>query len=158
MDSEYKDQVALAYKSAIRFLSVREHAIQEITSKLTSRKYAIDIIDDVTERLIKQDYLNEQRYSDVYYRSRLNRGYGQKKISYELSGKGIKGSMIQASLEAIDEYEWLDAITKQISKKVTNVPVSFPDKMKLFSKLTNRGYDLSEIKIAYEGFIESFNQ
>ena len=156
MDSDYKEQFALAYKSAVRFLSMREHSIQEITAKLSSRNYSDIIIDDVIESLLAQNYLNEQRYADVYYRSRLNRGYGQKKIDYELSQKGIKGSMITAAYSTIDETEWLDAISKQISKKVTNVPVAFPDKMKLFSKLTNRGYDLYQIKLAYENFIESF--
>ena len=153
---EHKEQVRLAYHSAIKFLSTREHSKKEIFNKLYSRKYSDDIINDVIEQLVQQNYLDETRYTEMYCRSRINRRYGKKKIAFELAQKGIKGSMLQHALKDVDERVWLDAIKKQISKKVTKVPVLFPDKIKLFRSLATRGFESQEIQTAFEEFIETF--
>ena len=85
--------------TAIDLLSRREHSILEIKQKLRIRDYPQQEIENVIERLIKDDYLSEERYADSLFRQRLNKGYGWRFISNELSLKGVNDNIIRELLK-----------------------------------------------------------
>ncbi len=142
----------LLYHKAIRILSGREHSTNELRYKLLAKETDEDLVEQVIDLLKKQKYLNDRRYVESYCMSRINRGYGSAKIRYELKQKGIKGSMLDDVLAEIDEDLWQQAIIKQISRKVADAALSFPDKMKLFRSLANRGFEQQQIQNAWEDY------
>ena len=84
-----------ARASALASLCMREHSIKEITDKLTRKEYQQDSIDIVIKECLKDNYLNEQRFAEIFWRSRARKGFGPNKIAMELNQKGISASMIE---------------------------------------------------------------
>ena len=78
-----------ARASALASLCMREHSIKEITDKLTRKEYQQDSIEIVIKECLGDNYLNDQRFAEIYWRSRARKGFGPNKIAVELKQKGI---------------------------------------------------------------------
>ena len=78
-----------ARASALASLCMREHSIKEITDKLTRKEYQQESIEIVVKECLKDNYLNEQRFSEIFWRSRARKGFGPNKIAMELKQRGI---------------------------------------------------------------------
>ena len=61
---EYKE----AYGAALRFLNVRFLSEEELRRKLRRREVTDDIIDEVTEKLKSERFLDDHRLAESVYR------------------------------------------------------------------------------------------
>ena len=78
------------YNKALDIISRREHSIKEVNDKLTRKFDADEIIESVIEKLISNNLINDSRFAEMYTSSRKKKGFGPKRIGYELSIKGVK--------------------------------------------------------------------
>ena len=73
-----------AYNYAVSLLSRREHTVKEITEKLKRKGYG-QFCEKVTDRLISEGYLSDERFAKLYVRELINlKGYGKRRIRDEL--------------------------------------------------------------------------
>ena len=123
-DTEAK-KVEAAYRtaldSAMRSLSRREHSVVELERKLRRKGHDADIVSRVFEYLALHDLQSNQRFVEVYIRSRINRGYGPVKIRQELSQRGISETDLEDQLTEPGEF-WMDIAEGVVAKKYGRTP------------------------------------
>ena len=90
MNEEY---FASVYNKALDIISRREHSEKEIKNKLLKKFDIPELIDEVILKLIKNNLINNVRYAEMYVHVRKRKGFGPKKIQFELMTKGIDDSI-----------------------------------------------------------------
>ena len=94
---------ALIYNKALDLVSRREHSCYELIQKLNKRfPETMPVIEDVAQKLVTNNILNDERFAEMYLNSRARKGFGPKKIEMELNSKKIDSSFIA---NAIAEYD-----------------------------------------------------
>ena len=137
---------ALIYNKALDLVSRREHSCFELIQKLNKRfPETMPIIEDVAQKLVTNNILNDERFAEMYLNSRARKGFGPKKIEMELSSKKIDSSFIT---NAIAEYDsWAENAENELLKKFKGVkPNDFNSKMKQKQFLFNRGFSTQIIE------------
>ena len=136
------------YNKALDLLSRREHSQKEVKLKLQKKFNNSEEIDDVIIKLLANNIINDTRFTEHYINSRKRRGFGPKKISYELVSKGINESIIDSVLCNTDD--WKELARKEFNKKYKDGP---SDDFKIRSKqknfLLNRGFSFEEIESVF---------
>ena len=136
------------YNKALDLLSRREHSQKEIKLKLQKKFKNSEEIYEVIEKLVANNIINDTRFTEHYINSRKRRGFGSKKISYELLSKGISESIIDSALSNMDD--WKELAKKEFNKKYKDGP---SDDFKIRSKqknfLLNRGFSFEEIESVF---------
>jgi len=139
-----------ARASALASLSMREHSIKELTDKLSRKDYQQDSIDIVIKECLGHNYLNDQRFAEIYWRSRARKGFGPNKISMELKQKGISASLIESSSHQ-GELNFDEVIKRIYLKKFKGLGITdFKDKAKRQNYLYQRGFDAELIRVVVE--------
>lgn len=139
-----------ARASALASLCMREHSIKEITDKLTRKEYQQDSIEIVVKECLKDNYLNEQRFAEIFWRSRARKGFGPNKIEMELKQRGISSSMIEESSHQ-EELNFDEVIKSIYFKKFKGLKINdFKDKAKRQNYLYHRGFPIELIKIVID--------
>ncbi len=135
-----------ARASALASLCMREHSVKEITDKLTRKEYQADSIEIVVKECLKDNYLNDQRFAEIFWRSRARKGFGPNKIAMELKRKGISASMIDDTSQQ-EELDFYQVVKDIYVKKYKGVAIGdLKDKMKRQNYLYQRGFDSELIR------------
>ena len=136
------------YNKALDLLSRREHSQKEIKFKLQKKFKNSEEIYEVIDKLVANNIINDTRFTEHYINARKRRGFGSKKISYELLSKGISESIIDSALSNMDD--WKELAKKEFNKKYKDGP---SDDFKIRSKqknfLLNRGFSFEEIESVF---------
>lgn len=125
--------------SALGSLSMREHSVSELETKLQQKFEAHDLVAEVIGWLLDLDYLNDQRYSAMYARSSVVKGRGPVRIQQELRHKGVANQLISAALQQA-EVDWLSEAEVVLSRKFRSAPVDAKEKAKQIRYLQARGF------------------
>ena len=128
------------YSRAIFLLACREHSAKELLIKLEQKGFYLPVIKQCIVQLKSEDYLNHQRFSEVFIRSYINKGYGEIKIRYGLSEKGIEAKIIDEKLINAD-IDWLTHIQQVHQKRFKSLPKNYKEKSKQARYLYQRGFD-----------------
>ncbi len=133
------------YASAIRMLAGREHSCFELKTKLKNKGYNTADIDEVIEQLVQDKYLNESRFTEMFIRSKINRGVGPIKIRLELQQRSVDESLIDAYLD-FNQPEWLERAMEVRCKRFgKNIPNEMNEKAKQIRFLQQRGFTQKQI-------------
>lgn len=138
---------------AIDLLSRREHSRAELQDKLRLRDYPHDLITEVLDECVANNYQSDERFAESFVRARVNRGYGEMKIRAELQARGIGSELMGLAVEASD-VDWKANAEEALKKKFLNAALAgngtenvrdrkFRGKMQRF--LQNRGYNPDQI-------------
>ena len=132
------------YNKALDIISRREHSAKEVTSKLLKKFNEPDLIAATLSRLKDNNLVNDERYAEMYTQIRKRKGFGPKRIKYELSSKGIDDSLSSIIIE--DEGGWQEAAKNAFNKKFKKgIALDYKDKAKQKNFLQNRGFTFQEI-------------
>ena len=132
------------YNIALDIISRREHSEKEVTSKLLNKFNEPDLIAATLSRLKDNNLVNDERYAEMYTQIRKRKGFGPKRIKYELSSKGIDDSLSSIIIE--DEGGWQEAAKNAFNKKFKKgIALEYKDKAKQKNFLQNRGFTFQEI-------------
>ncbi len=130
---------------AVRLLSRREHSAFEISEKLRKRDFDEAEISTAIAELQQGDWLSDERFAEAYIRMRQQKGFGPIRIAMELNERGVKESIVENYLPAVDE-DWQEILLRQYQKKYRNQPMAdYADKAKRIRFLQYRGFPLDAI-------------
>ena len=140
------------------FCAYQERCHKEVHQKLIELKMIPEARDLIVSHLIKENYLNETRFSKVFVRSKFNqKKWGKRRLTNELSIRNISPYNIELALNEITDEAYRKSFD-EISEKRFNQLHSESDlkkKMKKFIDFLNyRGW---EIDMIYEKKNELFN-
>lgn len=135
---------SLIYNKALDIISRREHSEKEIREKLYKKFNDHKVSELAITSLIEKGLVNDHRFAEMYIIARKRKGFGPKKIAYELLAKGVSDDISSQALN--EEGGWRIAALNAFNKKYKNgIADNFKEmnKQKIF--LQNRGFTFEEI-------------
>lgn len=140
----------LLHKAAV-YCSRSEHCIAEVTEKLTAWGAEQQEIQPIIDYLIKEQYINQQRYCQAFVNDKLRFAkWGKQKIAYMLAMKHIDRSVINDALDNIDYEEYISILTDLLRTKQRSIRSIEPQqqKLRLYRYAASRGFTTTEISNA----------
>ncbi|MGO1462678.1 MAG: regulatory protein RecX [Marinobacter sp.] len=139
-DQEYKVRSV-----ALRLLARREHSRHELVMKLQQRKLDRSIISLVLDDYEREGWLDDDRFSDVYSRQRIDLGYGPVKVLAELQQRGIHRT--PRCLAELADADWVRNATRLREKRfgLADLNGDWDEKMRQARFLTRRGFTANQV-------------
>ncbi|HSC75542.1 MAG TPA: regulatory protein RecX [Pseudomonadales bacterium] len=141
--------------SALDSLGRREHSRRELATKL-SAKFDLPVnapeLQVCLDKLAADGYQSDERFAEIFVRSRRARGYGPLFIEQELRQRGITADLITAVVNRSDA-EWLALAGDQKRKKfgVGHV-TALNEKAKVIRFLRYRGFLQPQVDAALQSY------
>jgi regulatory protein len=149
-----------SYITALRILNVRFNSEAELRRKLKRKGFEADDIDDVIARLVREKWLDDDRFAGAFVRAKANRRVGKRRILRELGAAGVDAeSASRAVTENIDPDREREAVRALGIKKAKALVrrhgegylATAEGRNKLTVYLLNQGYDAG---LVYEALKE----
>lgn len=126
--------------------SRREYCCADVLKKA---KDALDgdlkAAQEVVDSLVKDKYVDDLRYASAYARDKASiQGWGDVKIKYMLSAKGISSSIISAALQEIDRDKSSSRLYKLLENKLRSLKDDPQCRLKLLRFALGRGYSYDD--------------
>jgi regulatory protein len=138
------------------YCDYQERCHKDVSDKLLKLNADEDLLNEIISELIKDGYLNEERYVCAYVsgKHRINK-WGRNKITTALKQKNITQYLIDKGLEEIDEDDYLMTLKSLMEGKIrtTKFKNHFDKYNKIFSFVYRKGYESELIKAELEGII-----
>lgn len=139
-----KEKVEQAdFESLTKWCSLQERCTQEVRERLRKRGCTGRKADQLVERLMDLDFLNELRFAESYARSRaIHKGWGSLKIAAGLRSKGIASSLVDAALAELPAETFSSNLHRLVERRKEELPEG---RERLIRWLLARGFRLDEI-------------
>lgn len=100
----------------------------------------------ILDMLVEEKYVDDLRYSEAYAREKSSiSGWGEVKIRYMLSAKGISKEVVSQALTAIDMQRAEARLMKLIENKYRTLREDPQWRLKLLRFALGRGYSYDEV-------------
>ena len=135
-----------ALQVAVRFLARREHSQGELEKKLAQRDFDEQQIAKALLQLADQGLQSDQRFAEMFVRSKTQQGQGPVRIRSELVQRGVAASVIDAAF-AEAQCDWLALADTVYRRRFgSDVAGSFQEKAKRMRFLQYRGFTTDMIQ------------
>ena len=129
------------YNKCVKYISVRIRSIYEIEEYLRKKEIDLEEINNVIQKLIKNNLLNDDIFTKAFINDKLNfTTMGPYKIEQELKKHKIDSSIINKYLYNIDDSIIDNKINKQITKLMKSSKKKTNLRNKIYMNLLNLGY------------------
>ena len=130
-----------------RLCSRREYCVADIRSKLQKALEGDEgKVEAALKALIEEKYVDDLRYATAFVRDKSAiAGWGQIKIKYMLSAKGILRDVISQALEEVDEPKAAGRLAKLLENKYKSLKDDPQCRMKMLRFGLGRGYAYDEV-------------
>ena len=127
-----------------RYCAYQDRCHKEVREKLEKLKVDEDIADEIIAELIKENFLNEERFARSFVRGKYRiKKWGRNKIIQHLKQKEISTYLIDRSLQEIDEEEYIANLKDLLEKKyaLCKTADKYEQRKKLYRFARNKGYE-----------------
>lgn len=101
---------------------------------------------EVADLLVEDKYVDDLRYASAYARDKASiQGWGDVKIRYMLSAKGVAASVITEALQEIDREKSSSRLHKLLENKLRSLKDDPQCRLKLLRFALGRGYSYDEV-------------
>ena len=112
--------------------------------------------EQVLETLVAEKYVDDLRYALAYCRDKASlSGWGEVKIRYMLSAKGISRELIAEALEEIDSNRAQDRLNRLLQTKYKSIKDDPQCRLKLLRYALGRGYSYDEVSSVIDRLIHN---
>ena len=135
-----------AKKRAMHLLEKMDRTKADIRSKLRRNGYPDEAINAAIEYIESYNYLNDERYANMYVRNYCN-SRSRNRIMQDLYRKGVDKDTINDAIESeytVDEEELINMYIIKRGYDADNA--SMKDRNKMFRFLISKGFPLDEIQ------------
>ena len=126
------------------YCSYQDRCHKEVKAKLKSFKISSDELNEIVSNLIKDNYLNESRFSKSFVRGKFNiKNWGKVRIVNELKLRNISIYNINLGLKEIDDQDYINKLEDIFNKKLSSLSNinSNLKRKKIISYLLYRGWE-----------------
>ena len=126
--------------------SRREYCVTDVLKKATdSLEGDRAAAQEVVDVLVKEKYVDDLRYASAFARDKSAiQGWGEVKIRYMLSAKGVPRDVIDKALEEIDQDKADSRLEKLLLNKLRSLKDDPQCRLKLLRFALGRGYSYDE--------------
>ncbi len=126
--------------NALRYLARREYSRLELYQKLVTKGFQSIEINQTLDYLQAEGYQSDERFAEMYIRSRINSGDGPFKIKISLRAKGICDSLALAVFDKLN-VDWFDRAKTVKCKRFGELPPGdVTETAKQVRYLKNKGF------------------
>jgi regulatory protein len=157
IELEEESQFGKLYARALEYALMRPHSQREVRdylyrktrdtrTKLGTIKKGVskELTERVFDRLVKKGYVNDEKFAAFWVENRnLRKGSSMRKLSAELSAKGVDRTIIEKFLSDTERDDATE-LQKIIAKKRNR----YDDEQKLMAYLARQGFSYDDIKEA----------
>ena len=121
----------------------QDRCVKEVKNKLYSFKVSSQLVENIVEYLIDNDYLNEERYTKMFIQGKLRiKKWGRIKLKYELRSKGIDIKIINEYINQINEEDYIEYFNEFSTNKIKFLKGTLDQKKRSFiNYFTYRGWE-----------------
>ena len=152
------DEKKLKVLNRLRALcSRREYCVADVLKKAADglegdRAAAQEVVDI----LVKEKYVDDLRYASAFARDKSAiQGWGEVKIRYMLSAKGVSRDVIDKALEEIDQDKADSRLEKLLQNKLKSLKEDPQCRLKLLRFALGRGYSYDEVNDVVNSLLKS---
>ncbi|SDE43593.1 regulatory protein RecX [Riemerella columbipharyngis] len=131
-----------------RYCAYQDRCHKEVEQKMKEFLLIPEAKDEILLFLIRENYLNEERFVRSYIRGKFNiKKWGRNKIKSHLKGKGITEKLILKCFDEIDYEDYYNTIKALYEKYYTKQTSgsSFDKKQKTIRYLIGKGYEYDAV-------------
>ncbi|MEO9512396.1 MAG: regulatory protein RecX [Flavobacteriaceae bacterium] len=142
--------VTEATKKLESYCAYQERCHREVHDKLRAMRMIPEAIDQIISHLIKENYLNEERFAKSFARGKFSiKKWGKNRITNELKQRQISRFNIKIALAEINEEDYYTTLNELALKRLTQIKETNPQRKrkKLADYLLYRGW---ESNLVYE--------
>lgn len=137
----------------VNYCVYQDRCHSEVEQKMREFLLIDEAKEEILLYLIKENYLNEERFTRSYIRGKFNiKHWGKTKIKINLKQKQISEKLINRCFDEIDEYDYQRTIRKiyedYYSKQ--NFGNEYQKKSKTIKYLMSRGFEYEKINDIFE--------
>lgn len=136
----------------VHYLSFRDRSLSEIAVFLTKKGANASNQETVLNRLAEMGLINDEAFASQVIESKLKRGYGSKKIYFDLLNKGISSQQTKRMLSQIAKEKWVESACFYIRKKhpIKQLNLDQQTRQKIEKTLYSRGFETTTVKSAID--------
>jgi len=131
----------------MRILNHRFNSEGELRRKLEMKEFARDVIDATIDRLRRERWLDDDRFTTAYVRTRVRKGIGLLRVKRELIAAGVESDTIARALEeSLPDHDERAAALASARKRLAVLRRRDDDALvreKLIAYLFRQGFDSS---------------
>lgn len=130
----------------MQYCAYRDRSQKEVQEKLREMRMIPEACEQITIKLMEEDFLNEERFARSFVRGKFRiKKWGRIKIKQELKSRQISSPIIKIALTEIDDKEYYKTLLELSEKKSLLIREKDPFKKrkKLGSYLLQKGYESS---------------
>ncbi len=154
-----KSPVDIVSRKALELLARRDYGVAELQAKLVQKYRTLlpndelsILVQSICDRFVTLGYLSDERFAESAIRSRLSRGFGQRRIELALKQKGLDESVYKPMLAALlDNADYDEALKTVWQKKFNHLPKTPQEKAKQFRFLVYRGFGYDQVTQFLQG-------
>ena len=136
------------HEIAVRYLTRREYGIEELRRKLVHRGCDAVIAEQVVSDLADENLVSDQRFAEMYVRTRMRRLYGPMKIRGELRSLGVSDHLIAREMPG-EQETWFDNAAQWAAKRCHG-ELDYKARVKFYRSLVNRGFTHEQANVALD--------
>ena len=132
------------FLKASYYCSLSEHCIKKVREKLVQWETPKEFIDPIIEKLLEQDYINEERFSRAFVKDKFRfNHWGRIKIQTHLRALSISSENITKAMDEIDEDEYAEILDEIVEKKRKTIKkgTDYEIRAKLLRHALSRGFE-----------------
>jgi regulatory protein len=132
-----------------KYCAYQERSHADVAQKMWDLEIPLDWRDEIVLSLMKENYLNEERFARTYARGKFKiKKWGRLKIIDGLKKHQVSKKCVQLALTEIDEDEYMKALRETIGEKRSKLKEKNQWKRKaaIFRFAAQRGFE-SELVI-----------
>lgn len=128
-----------------RFCAFQERCEADVRKKMTAFPCSVAQREEMIRLLKENDFLNEERFVEIFIRSKIKDQWGKLKIRQALFAKKISPALIEEKMQNIDEDAYQQMLLEVIQKWKRLHEKDADDKSKLFRAVLTKGFEVSDI-------------
>ena len=136
---------------AIRLLARREYSRAELERRLSAKGHAAEEIGQVLDALADEGLQSDERFAEVFVRSRIARGQGPIKIRAGLGERGIDAEQARLALDGIqsgESVDWFELASDTLAKRFSGPGEGPRERARRERFLAGRGFDFDQVRHA----------
>ena len=135
--------------------SRREYCRKDVMKKvMTALDGDVAKAEEVVAKLVEERYVDDLRYATAFARDKASiAGWGEAKIRYMLSSKGIDRELIAQALDEVDDKRAEIRLEKLMENKFKSLKDDPQCRMKMLRFALGRGYGYEEVSSVLDGLM-----
>lgn len=145
-DGGVKDPQKVADRMRV-LCSRREYCRKDVMKKvMTALDGDVAKAEEVVAKLVEERYVDDLRYATAFARDKASiAGWGEAKIRYMLSSKGIDRELIAQALDEVDDKRAETRLEKLMENKARSLKDDPQRRLKLLRFGLGRGYSYDQV-------------